>query len=138
MGTEDTEMDETSPCPHSILSPARSGAHRHAGSSLCTPDPAIPCAVGGQARKPSPLLGAMDSKEHGIGALGMCGVMTRKGGFQGQLKQREKHKQRRREMRAYSLYQAFLNSWWLISVNLSGPEKHLIKQLFILIANCLK
>ena len=32
-------------------------------------------------------------------------------------------------MMLYSMYQAFLKIWWLISTNLGGPEKYLRKQL---------
>ena len=35
-------------------------------------------------------------------------------------------------MMLYSMYQTFLKIWWLISTNLSGPEKYLRRQLLIL------
>lgn len=59
----------------------------------------------------------------------MCRVMIGKGGSEGQLKQREKHEQRHREMRVCGISKAFLRSWWLILTNLSGPQKDLMKQL---------
>ena len=116
VGSEDTEMDETSPCPHIILSPMRWA-----------------CGVGSEeeVRKPSSLLRGCG--QYRAWHWSLCHVWGyERSRWVPRTIEAEKHWERQRKMMLYSMYQTFLKIWWLISTNLSGPEKYLRRQLLIL------